>query len=174
MLESIANGDENAYTTVYLHYGGLIYDAAMVYLQNNTQAKEIVQEVFYKIWEKREGLRNVRKLQDYLFIIARNCIFDHLRKKAVEVSAYEILHQIQPIDVDNTDHRVRDRQFGQLLQSAIDNLPPQRRRIYQLAKEQGHSYHEIALQLGISAFTVKNQMAQALQYIRSYIHEHVH
>ncbi|NSL85841.1 RNA polymerase sigma-70 factor [Chitinophaga sp. Mgbs1] len=171
LLLSIADGDEYAFTAVYLHYHKFIYEAAMVYLQDQAQAGEVVQEVFYRIWEKRVALPEIKNLRDYLFIIARNLIFDFLRKKAAEANAVAAIQMLQPSAVNNTDHLVEERLYNQLLRSAVACLPPQRKRIYQLAKEEGQSYAEIASSMEISAFTVKNQMVKALRFIRSYIQE---
>ncbi|WP_161596689.1 RNA polymerase sigma-70 factor [Chitinophaga vietnamensis] len=169
MLKSVASGDAEAFTSIYLHYSHQVFDAAMLYLKERSLAHEVVQEVFSRIWEKRSALSEIKKLQDYLFIIARNIIFDQLRKAAKEAAAYDNMRQLQTDAIDNTDHPLRERQYSQLLQSAVASLPPQRKRIYQLAKEEGHSYAEIASQLHISSLTVRNQMIRALRYIRLFL-----
>ncbi|WP_188315948.1 RNA polymerase sigma factor [Chitinophaga agrisoli] len=172
LLELLANGSEEAYTTVYRHYSWHVYEAAMVYMKEPGLAREIVQEVFLKVWIKRAQFNKVECLKDYLFILSRNCIFDHFRKKAVAIAAQAQLLQRQPLMVNDTDYRVQEQQYSQLLYDAVAAMPPQRRRIYMLAKEEGLSYAQIATRMHISRFTVKNQMAQALQFIRIYIDRH--
>jgi RNA polymerase sigma-70 factor (ECF subfamily) len=172
LLALLANGDEEAYTTVYRHYSRPVYEAALVYMKEPSLAREIVQEVFLKVWIKRAQFSKVERLQDYLFILARNCIFDHFRKKAAALTVQEQLLQQQPQMVNDTDHRVQEQQYSQLLHEAVAALPPQRRRIFVLAKEEGLSYAEIASRMHLSRFTVKNQVAQALQFIRVYIDQH--
>lgn len=172
LLALLANGDEEAYTTIYRHYSRPVYEAALVYMKEPSLAREIVQEVFLKVWIKRAQFNKVERLKDYLFILARNCIFDHFRKKAAALTAQEQLLHLQPVEVNDTDHRVQEQQYSQLLHEAVAALPPQRRRIFILAKEEGLSYAEIASRMHLSRFTVKNQIAQALQFIRGYMDQH--
>lgn len=172
LLALLANGDEEAYTTLYSHYSRHIYQAALVYIKEPSLAREIVQETFLKVWIKRARFNNVQRFQDYLFILARNCIFDHFRKKAAALTAQEQLLHLQPQMVNDTDHRVQEQQYSRLLHEAVAALPPQRRRIFILAKEEGLSYAEIASRMHLSRFTVKNQIAQALQFIRVYMDQH--
>lgn len=172
LLALLAKGDEEAYTTVYQHYSGPVYEAALVYLKEPSIAREIVQEVFLKVWIKRSQFNKVERLKDYLFILARNCIFDHFRKKAAALTAQEQLSHLQPLMINDTDYRVQEQQYSRLLHEAVAAMPPQRRRIFILAKEEGLSYAEIASRMHLSRFTVKNQIAQALQFIRVYMDQH--
>jgi len=172
LLARLANGDEDAYTAIYRHYSRPLYEAALVYAKEASLAREIVQEVFLRVWIKRVQFSKVERLQDYLFILARNCIFDYFRKKATALAAQEQLLHEQPLMVNDTDHRVQEHQYSQLLHEAVAALPPQRRRIFILAKEEGLSYAEIASLMHLSRFTVKNQVAQALQFIRVYMDQH--
>lgn len=174
LLQQLAAGCESAFTTLYRSNKQHIFDVAILYTKNADQAEEIVQEVFHKIWEKKEKLADVRELKNFLFIIARNCIFNQFKKSSQELAAQQALFFIQPEAVNDTDYRLRNEECEELLHTAIASLPPQRKRIYQLAKEKGLSYEEIASKLSISRFTVKNQMTEALRFIRGQLHNHLH
>lgn len=172
LLQQLAAGSEHAFTALYHAHRQHIFDVALLYAKNPDQAEEIVQEVFHKIWEKRETLADVLEFKNFLFIIARNCIFNQFKKSSQELAAQK--NYLQTEIVNDTDYRVRNEQCEELLHSAIASLPPQRKRIYQLAKEGGLSYEQIASQLSISRFTVKNQMTEALRFIRVQLHKHLH
>ncbi len=172
LLQQLAAGSERAFTAMYNAHKQHIFDVALLYTKNEDQAEEIVQEVFHKIWEKRETLANVLEFKNFLFIIARNYIFNQFKKSSQELAAQK--NYLQEITINDTDYRLRGEQCEELLHTAIASLPPQRKRIYQLAKEGGLSYEEIASQLSISRFTVKNQMAEALRFIRVQLHKHLH
>ncbi|SIO05283.1 RNA polymerase sigma-70 factor, ECF subfamily [Chitinophaga niabensis] len=174
LLQQLAAGSERAFTAMYHAHKQHIFDVALLYTKNADQAEEIVQEVFHKIWEKRETLADVLEFKNFLFIIARNCIFNQFKKSSQELAAQKDLFLTQTETVDDTDYRLRNEQCEELLHTAVASLPPQRKRIYQLAKEGGLSYEEIASQLSISRFTVKNQMAEALRFIRVQLHKHLH
>ncbi len=174
LLRQIAEGDEHAFTTLYHRYEAHILQVASVYVKDRDAAREIVQDVFRKLWENRDKLSEVRDMRNYLFIIARNLIFNRFKKAAHEMAVHKDLLYASETAGSDTDYRVRNRECEHLLHTAIDSLPPQRKRIYQLAREKGMSYEEIAHELRISRFTVKNHMSQALQSIRLYLLQHLH
>jgi RNA polymerase sigma-70 factor (family 1) len=174
LLSNIAIGDQSAFTELYHHYSPEVFNAAMVYLKDQLDANELVQEVFMKIWEKRAGLPEIDSFSNYLFILVRNRIYDGFRKKATEQTALIHFFRTAPgATIDNADHQVRDRQYGQLLQSAIDQLSPARKKVY-LARSQGKSYERIAQEYNISVTTAKKQMTQAKQFIQDYILRYLH
>ena len=174
LLQQVATGDESAFTTLYHRYEAHILEVASLYVKNSDASREIVQEVFRKLWENREKLAAVRDARSYLFIIARNLVFNQFKKAAHEMAAQKDLQYAVSAANDDTDYRVRDRECERMLHTAVNSLPPQRKRIYQLAREKGMSYEEIARELSISRFTVKNHMVQALQSIRLYLLQHLH
>ncbi|PUZ29991.1 RNA polymerase sigma-70 factor, ECF subfamily [Chitinophaga costaii] len=174
LLVLLAKGDEAAFNALYFAYSQAVYKAAMAYLRDEEAAREVVQEVFIKLWEQKEGAAHLQKLQDYLFIIARNIIFNQFKKRANQLLALKEYLPANALQVNNADHPLQEKMYDELLRSAIDKLPPERKKIYLLAKEQGYSYEAIAGLLGISPFTVKNQMAQALRFIRLYINRHLY
>ncbi len=174
LLRQVASGDEHAFTTLYHRYESHILQVASLYVKDRDASREIVQDVFRKLWENRDKLAEVRDMRDYLFIIARNLIFNQFKKAAHEMAVQKDLRYAAETAAGDADYRVRDRECERILHTAINSLPPQRKRIYQLAREKGMSYEEIAHELRISRFTVKNHMAQALQSIRLYLLQHLH
>jgi len=174
LLRQVADGDEHAFTTLYHRYEAHILQVANLYVKDHDAAREIVQDVFRKLWENRDKLAEVRDMRNYLFIIARNLIFNQFKKSAQETAAQKELLYNADLSTGGADFRVLNRDCERILHTAINSLPPQRKRIYQLAREKGMSYEEIAHELRISRFTVKNHMAQALQSIRLYLLQHLH
>jgi RNA polymerase sigma-70 factor (family 1) len=174
LLVRIAAGDTSAYTQVYHHYGPEVFNAAMVYLKSESEANEVVQEVFMKIWQKRSALPSIDHFQNYLFILARNRIYDGFKRKANEQAAMTWLFRSAASGaVNDADHRVQDRQYEQILQSAIDGLSAARKNVY-LARGQGKTYEAIAEEYGISVGTAKKQMTQARQFIQEFILQYLH
>ena len=174
LLVRIAAGESSAYTEVYHHYAPGVFNAAMVYLKNESEANEVVQEVFLKIWQKRSALPFIDNFSNYLFILARNRIYDGFKRKANEQAALTWFFRSVPDGaVNDADHRVQDRQYEQILQSAIDGLSPARKSVY-LARGQGKSYEVIAEEYGISVGTAKKQMTQARQFIQEFILQYLH
>lgn len=165
LLKSLSQGDEQAFTALFAHYRQQVFSVAMLYLKEEIEAKEVVQDVFLKIWMKRESLAAIESFKDYLFIIVRNHIYVNLRRLAISKVKLEEYGQRLPVDVNDTDHIVQDKQYQEFLQQAIEQLPNARKRVY-LARSAGVSYEEIASAMNISVHTVKKQMQLANQFIR--------
>jgi RNA polymerase sigma-70 factor (ECF subfamily) len=172
LLSAIAKGDEAAFRQLFDQYWDNIYGVAFAFTKSPVIAEEMAQDVFVKIWLKREHLPQVKKFGDYLFIIARNHIFSELRKKILEQPFSDhLLNYFQ--ETGNTpENRLLLRETEQLLQKAIEQLPPQQHLIYCLSRDQGLNQEEIAAKLDISKNTVKSHMSKALQFIRNYLQMH--
>ncbi len=174
VLQLLATGSEYAFAQLFDYYQGKVYGTALKFLKSHELAEEVVQDVFLKIWLKREEMASVERFDAYLFITARNIIFNRIKKAAYEVSVQkEIARNFSEID-DHTENLLRDRQYQKILQEAVNLLPPQQKQVYHLAKVEGLTHEAIAERMQISRLTVKTHMAKALQAIRIYLSHHLH
>lgn len=173
LLRQLGAGSEYAFTRLFDHYRGTIYGIALKFLKSPVLAEEIVQDVFLKVWHKREEMAEVKNLDAYLFIMARNFIFDRIKKMSYE-AADEISIVMEQSSADDTEYLVRQHQCQQLLQQAIGMLPAQQRQVYQFAKQDGLTHEMIAEKMQLSKHTVKKHMAMALQSIRKHLESHLH
>ena len=172
VLELLAQGSEYAFTQLFDHYRARIFSVAWRFLKSRELAEEIVQEVFLKVWVRREEMRRILNFEGYLFTMARNQIFDGIKFIAKETTAKrEFAGSIEP--VNGTDHSLIEKQYEELLQEAVNQLPPQQKQIFRLAKIEGMSHQAIAEQLHISRLTVKTHVAKALQTIRHNLQHHI-
>ena len=146
LLRQLGAGSEYAFTRLFDQYRGTIYGVSLKFLKSPVLAEEIVQDVFLKVWHKREEIASVKRLDAYLFIMARNFIFDRIKKMSYE-AADEISLVKQQSSADDSEYLVRQHQCQQLLQQAIDMLPSQQRQVYQFAKQEGLTHEMIAEKL---------------------------
>lgn len=168
LLRSVSQGDETAYTLIFKHYSAQVFNAAMIYLKDEIEAREVVQDVFLKVWLKRAALSEVESFKNYLFILVRNHVYDNFRRIALTRTKIQEYAEGQIMAVNDTDHPVQDKQYQNILQKAIGLLPEARKKVY-LARIAGTPYEEIAVNMNISVHTVKKQMQLASQFIRSHI-----
>lgn len=172
VLQLLAQGSEYAFADLFDHYRGRIYSVAWRFVKSRELAEEIVQEVFLKIWIRREEMATILNFEAYLFTITRNHIFDGIKDIARETTAKsEFAHSSQ--HVHGTDYPLIEKQYEELLDQAVNQLPPQQKQIFRLAKMEGLSHQAIADQLHISRLTVKTHMAKALQTIRHNLRHHL-
>lgn len=171
-LELLAQSSEYAFTQIFDHYRPRIYRFAVKFLESTELAEEVIQEVFLKVWAKREHLQEVKNFEAYIITMAKNIIFDSLRKMAEEATAKaEYAHSRTP--ENNTENLVLEKQYEEILNNVVNLLPPQQKTVFQMAKVEGLSHEAIAEQLKLSRATVKSHMARALQTIRMHLSHHI-
>lgn len=167
----LAHGDAQAYTKIMDTYQHHVYDVAHRILKSTVLAEEVVQEVFTKIWLKRESLTAIKNLEAYLYTLGRNFALKQFRTLMQERALKEGYSLGKLHEVCDTDHPIRQEEYGRALTGAIDNLPPQQQTVFRMVKMEGQDYQDIAQQLNISSFTVRNHLAQALRTLRTHFSE---
>jgi RNA polymerase sigma-70 factor (family 1) len=173
LFQQIAAGDELAFTEIYIRYSHRLLRHIGRLLDSELWAEEIVQDVFVKLWEIRNTLAEIENPSAYIFRIASNKTLDHLRHKAVETKMqYWVARNAENAagSAENeTENQFDFRISKNMLKEAVNGLSLQKQLIYRLKHEDGRSYEEIATELKLSRNTVRNHLADALQFIRRYL-----
>lgn len=168
-LRRLRLGDERAFDALFRHYSALVYRFAYGYLKDRPEAEEIVQECFLKIWEKREQIHADVPLKGYLFTVAHHAVLNQLRRRQHHLRFQAYTSAAPPVQVGN---EAEFAELETLYRAALAQLPPKRREIFELSRQQGLSYPEIARQLNLSVKTVEAQMSHALKFMRDYFQAH--
>jgi len=166
LLKQLESGDKNAINALYARYSSRLYRFAFGYLKSEEDARDIVQEVFVRLWCKREALKEETNLEAFLFTVAKNTIISVFRKK---ISEKEYLEQLRFLVVRNssdTEKQVDYALLNEKVRELIHTLPEQRQRIYLLSKEKGYSNKTIANELQISLKTVEDHLTKARKYLK--------
>lgn len=165
----MAAGNETAFRQLFDYYWNHIYSVAFSMTKSVPLSEEIVQDVFLKVWLKRAHLPSISNFDGYLFMIARNHIYNVLRKKSVERPFVEYLEENFLQLSASPDEAMVVKETGQLIKEAVEKLSVQQRSVYELSRNEGLNHSEIAEKLSISKLTVKSHMTKALQYIRQHL-----
>ncbi len=169
----IAAGDEKAFTKLYKTYVPRLLPFISRTVRSDSIADEVVQQVFLSLWIGRDKLPEVQDPKAWIFRIAANICYSHLKKVVTERRVLDLVSgTTEQVDELGGYHGQQARELSRLVHAAIELLPAQRKKIYELSRDAGLSHKEIADQLGISSNTVKNTMVQALQFIRLFLKEH--
>jgi len=164
LVEQLKKGSEKAFDSLYrFYYPGLCLFGKK-YVNDLETAEEIVQDVFIKIWERRENLIPETLFKTYLYTSVRNGCIDFLRKQKVRDNySKDFIHTNE---ATTTEEETDDLYLINQIKQAIDRLPKQRKKIVKMNRYFGLKYKEIAEKLNISPKTVENQMGIALKQLR--------
>ncbi|OQP66330.1 hypothetical protein A3860_12565 [Niastella vici] len=166
LINLLAEGNEAAFRELYLSYFDRIYSAALAYLKVHEQAEDITQQVFLKIWEKRHSLVKVENVENYLFIIARNAIFNQFSRLATQRKNIQYVRELFEEELVNSEEMMIRKQERAILEKAVNQLPTRQQEAYRLSREKGLSYEEIAQVMNISKPTVREYIVNSRHFIR--------
>ena len=170
LLQLVAIGDEKAFKLLFDTYRKRLFNYITRFIKSEQVAEELVMDVFMKIWTGRELVTQINNLDGFLFRIAHNKSIDFLRAAATDLQLKELLwDQIQIASGEKADNLVLVREYEEKLREAIALLSPQRRKSYNLSRDQDLTHDQIAQQLNISRATVNNHIVEAQKFIRSYL-----
>jgi RNA polymerase sigma-70 factor (ECF subfamily) len=169
VIEQIKEGSKETFRLLFDQFGPKIYAFALSYLKNESDAEELLQDVFLKLWEVRSTLDSSKNLKSFLFKICINLIYDSIRRKNIEQVYIDYFGRNNPLSGDNTWHEVIYNDMYDQLQQLIAAMPEQRRLIFRLSKEEGLSNEEIAVRLNLSRRTVENQLYRAISFLKDKI-----
>ena len=174
MKQPVHNGDmESLFSEIFREHEHRLYILAYRLTKSDLYAKDIIQEVFLKLWECRENIHTINNIEAWLYRLTENKTIDFLRKAAADTRLKDaIWNKMQEI-VNEAEICVAVKEYNQIIQKAISQLPPQRKLIYQLYKEEGLNYKQIADELHISRHTVKNHLFTAVRSVRNFLTKNV-
>jgi RNA polymerase sigma-70 factor (ECF subfamily) len=161
----LKSGSKEAFRTLFDRYGLRIHRFALGYLKSDHDAEELVQEVFLKLWDKRESLDSSKNTKGFIFKIAVNAIYDFIRRKNIQKAFQEFASQ-NPANSDETWHEVVYNDMLAQMNQLISQMPEQRQKVFKLSREDGLSNDEISQKLGLSKRTIENQLYRATAFLK--------
>lgn len=169
IINEIANGNENAFTTLFFHHKDRVFTIAFAYTENRFDAEEIVQDTFLRVWKNRHKLPEIENVEAWLFTIARNLSLTVLKRIARQGVRKENAIAYQPTEINDTNELLQRREIQQLLQKALLRLSPQQRRVFELSRLDGMDRADIAAVLDLSPATVSVHLTIALRIVRAFL-----
>jgi RNA polymerase sigma-70 factor (ECF subfamily) len=169
LLVRLREGDPEAFRTLFDTYLDRVMRFMRRHSRSHAEVEDLTQALFLRIWEKRQQIDPERPIDAFLFTVAHHLAIDHLRKLARSPATSALnpgdpAMTSEPGPEDITFHR----QLEELYHRAIDSMPPRRRDVFTLSRQEGLTHQQIAHRLGISVRTVENHMAAALQSMREF------
>ena len=163
---SLPQSSETEFEQLFKEHFKSLYTYAYTIIKDEAVAEEIVQNVFYKIWEKNKQPEIQTSVKAYLYKAVYHDSLNYLKHLKVRAQyKSRVMHQ-QKEEGSPASGKLMLKELEEKLRDAMNGLPEQCRTIFQMSRFDGLKYHEIADQLGISPKTVENQMGKALKLLR--------
>lgn len=172
LLDQLKHGSERAFNTLYRMHSKMLLSNIRNLVKDNEIAKELLQDLYLKVWENRENIDTEKSFKSFLFTVARNMVYDFFRRASLDkrVKLKLIANALELYT--HVEEALTFKESTDILNTAVDALPQQCRQIYKLSRLEGKSHQEISLQLDISLSTVNNHLVKANRQIRSSLTHH--
>lgn len=162
-------GDAESYERMFLRYYPRFRVFVLRFVQDEATAEDILQNIFLKIWINRHTLREDQSMTAYIFVLARNEVFQWMRyRHNHQITPFELVNdQLASISMPGVDSEYDYSELEERLKKAVDGLPSKRREIFRMNRYEFKSAKEIAAIKGISIRTVEKQIELSLRHIRA-------
>jgi len=164
-ITALKEGDTSVFSEIFNEYHRKVYLYVLSKTHSEYIAEETTQITFIKLWDYRQQLNESEPVSKLIFHIARTTCIDLFRKDAVRD---RVLKHEKPQEnaTGNVSESVEVKELQQRIKHAVHNMPPVRRRVFELSRYEFKSYKEIAELLSLSVKTVENHMALAIKHLR--------
>lgn len=163
----LAQRDETTFEQVFKTHFKRLHAYAFTILKDEAEAEEMVQQVFFKIWERNENLSLTGSVTAYLYRAVHNESLNYIKHQKVRSDHKLHIAYSMKNEVEHPGKKILASEMEKKIHEALNELPEQCRTIFQMSRFDELKYREIADKLGISVKTVENQMGKALKLLRA-------
>ena len=164
-LKKIKNNDQKSFDALFMYYQPRLVNFITGFIKDREEARDMSQEIFFKIWMTRSTLTQINSFKSYLFQMARHAVYDYYDHTLVKEK-----FELYQIDQSVTEYTIEAELYAKELELSIDlaigMMQPQRKMIYTMSRKEGLSNVEIALRLNLNKRTIENQISLALTTLR--------
>ncbi|MBO9594639.1 MAG: RNA polymerase sigma-70 factor [Niabella sp.] len=167
LIADMKQGGTEAFTRIFKQYRDQVFAFSFALTKSRETAEDLVQEIFSKLWERRDQIDPLQSFQGYVKRITYNHVMSFFRKVKLEKALQKELYlNTQVLRLEQQQAGAFDNESVRFYNVLVEQLPEQRKKAYLLSRDEGLSYEAIAAVMGISKNTVRNHIAGALQFIR--------
>ena len=171
LVKALKEGNQLAFRIEYKTYAAQTFSLAFKYLLNKELAEDAVQNLFLKLWLKKEEIDETKPINRYLFTMLKNDLLNTLRDSKKNIYLLEdCLSMVLELEDNSQNENLKQEQMN-IIQQALEQLSPQRRKVFEMKVSGKYSNQEIADKLNLSINTIKFQYSQSLKQIRATVGE---
>lgn len=160
-------GDMDAYECIYTRYWPLLYAYVYNRLKVKETTEELVQEVFFSLWNRRADIRLQQTLSAYLYTAVKYQIFNYIKADKVRKTYASLFARYNEATQDNSNEEsVAVADLANAVEKEVARLPEKCQQVFRMSRNEHRSVHDIASALNISHKTVENHLTKALKHLR--------
>ncbi len=167
LLSFVNDNDQYAFTEIYNRYHSLLYLHVFNKIRKREEAKDIIHNVFAKLWESRANNIKIVSLKSYLYAAVRFQVFDWIGKQNAQSLYIKSIERFFDDFSYETDSLIREKQLITSIEKEISRLPPKMKEIFELSRKSFLTHKEIGTKLNLSEKTVKKQINNSLKILRA-------
>lgn len=167
LVDLLKKDDSDAFSEIYSRYAVLLVGFASSKLFDLEDSRDIIHDVFVKLWQERKQLKVDRDLKAYLFKLTRYRIVDKIRKNITRQQYAATVNSLAVSYGVTIEQEIAAKEMAQIIETSLNKLSPRVKEVYLLSREENLSVAEIADKLQVSEQTVKNQLSTALKHLRT-------
>lgn len=167
LVDLLKKDDSEAFSEIYSRYAVLLVGFASSKLFDLEDSRDIIHDVFVKLWQERKQLKVDRDLKAYLFKLTRYRIVDKIRKNITRQEYAAMVNSLAVSYGVTIEQEIAAKEMTQIIETSLNKLSPRVKEVYLLSREENLSVAEIADKLQVSEQTVKNQLSTALKHLRA-------
>jgi RNA polymerase sigma-70 factor (ECF subfamily) len=173
LMQRCVEGDRQAFAILYSHYAPLLYKAVFPLTNKSKEdTEEIIQELFVKVWDRRDNMLTIQSFRPFIFRMARNRVIDWYRRNESKRNYCTFYSENYRDEAASVTDDLLFEEYYAIAMRAIAKLPPRQKQIFNLRHTDDLSLSEIAGVLRISLHAVKKQLYQATRFVREYLHKY--
>lgn len=172
LLDKLRQDDEQAFEHIFNAYFNILFSYAYDFLERPFLAEDIVEDVFFRLWERREDIDITSSISNYLFRSVKNACLDHVKFVHVRQNYEDRIKKKAQLDESFHFHNVtsadplKERELKKAIKKAVRDLPSDYRKVFKMNRHYRMTNKEIAEKLGLSSHTVGKYLNLAIERLR--------
>lgn len=166
--------DSKAFRDFFNLFYARLLRLANYYLSSMYASEEVVSYVFIGVWKNRKNLQDISKVEAYLFTAVKNKCINYMRdNKSSQMVPLNDLYETSHLEFSSPMNELLNQELREKVLGIIDNLPPRCKLVFELVKDEGLKYKEVAEMLDISVKAVEAHVSKAMITLRKGIYPYI-
>jgi RNA polymerase sigma-70 factor (ECF subfamily) len=170
--KKVRAGNQKAFREIYDRYHVQMFYIAKKYVKSSDLAEDAVQDIFVKLWEKRDRINDSKSIKGFLFTMLRNHVLNMIRDRKDEIVSMSGIEEKKLPRQNLTEDDLIYKEYHDIVKEGLKELSDRKREVFELRTLQGHSNSEVANLLNINIRTVKTHFYNSSKFMREYLKNH--